>query len=324
MLTLIKLLADGKFHSGEELGQYFNVSRAAIWKQLKKLQHETGLTIDSVRGKGYRLNTPLSLLDAQQLSTQITQWPITVLSSINSTNTECMHLLQLGARPPFALTSEQQTAGKGRRGREWVSPFGKNIYYSLMITLKNGSQQLEGLSLTIGLAVLDTLHKIGLKSAGLKWPNDLLVNNKKLCGILIELQGDPADICHVVIGIGINTNMSSAPSTIDQPWTSLQQELGQLINRNHLLVLLNESLAHYLAIHTQKGFSHLKNKWEENNLWQNKTVNLSQGNQIITGTMLGIDATGALKLLVNNEIQHFNAGEVSLRLAPSISNESLS
>ncbi|AZS51807.1 bifunctional biotin--[acetyl-CoA-carboxylase] ligase/biotin operon repressor BirA [Entomomonas moraniae] len=325
MITLITLLSDGKFHSGEELGKHFKISRAAIWKQLKKLQNDFGLTVDSVRGKGYRLNTPLSLLEIQRLSKEITQWPITVLPSINSTNTECFYLLQLGARPPFAITSEQQTAGKGRRGREWASPFGRNIYYSLMVTLKNGSQQLEGLSLTIGLAVLKTLKKIGINDVGLKWPNDLLVNNKKVCGILIELQGDPADLYNVVIGIGINVNMPSLSLNIDQPWTSLQQELGQLIDRNNLLIELNHSLAHYLDIHTQQGFEYLKNEWEENNVWQNKTVNLLQGNQVTTGVMTGIDKTGALKLLVNNEIQHFNAGEVSLRLAPSsVNNENLS
>lgn len=324
MIALIKLLADGKFHSGEELGKHFKVSRAAIWKQLKKLQN-LGLIVDSVRGKGYRLNTPLSLLDIQALSKEIKHWPVTVLSSIGSTNSECFHLLQLGARPPFAITSEQQTAGKGRRGREWISPFGRNIYYSLMITLKNGSQQLEGLSLTIGLAVLKTLKNIGLHNIGLKWPNDLLVNNKKICGILIELQGDPADLYHVVIGIGINVNMPTASLLdINQPWTSLQQELGQLIDRNNLLIQLNHSLAHYLAIHTQHGFEYLKTEWEENNVWRNKTVTLLQGNQKITGIMAGIDTSGALKLLVNNEIQHFNAGEVSLRLAPStINNESV-
>lgn len=324
MTTLIALLADGKFHSGEELAKYFNLSRAAIWKQLKKLESDTGLIIDGVKGKGYRLNAPLSLLNSQQLAKEIILWPITVLPSINSTNTECFHLLQLGACPPFAITSEQQTAGKGRRGREWISPFGKNIYYSLIMTLKNGAQQLEGLSLTVGLAVLTTLKEIGLKSVGLKWPNDVLVNHKKICGILIEIQGDPADLCNVVIGIGINVNMPYTPSTIDQPWTSLQQELGSLIDRNNLLIKLNKSLAHYLAIHAEQGFSYLKNEWQENNLWQNAIVSLSQGDQQIIGKMIGIDNTGALQLLINNEIRYFNAGEVSLRLAPSTSNESVS
>lgn len=158
---------------------------------------------------------------------------------------------------------------------------------------------------------------MGLIQAGLKWPNDLLFDNKKLCGILLELTGDPADICHVVIGIGINVNMPQAITEINQPWTSLRQELGTLIDRNKLLVELNYSLSYYLKIHYQHGFKALKEEWQENNLWQHQIVNLLQGNQQITGKMLGVDDTGALKLLINNEIQYFNAGEVSLRLATS-------
>lgn len=315
MNPLINLLADGKFHSGEELGNTLNISRAAIWKQLKKLEKETNLSIYSVRGKGYRLATPLSLLQPELLNKQIKQWPLTVLAKIGSTNTECFRLLNTGLAAPFAVTAEQQTAGKGRRGREWVSPYGQNLYYSLLIGLKNGAQQLEGLSLTVGLAVLKAIKQMGLTQAGLKWPNDVLFDNKKLCGILLEINGDPADICHVVIGIGINVNMPKAIADIDQPWTSLRQELGTIIDRNQLLIELNSSLSYYLKIHLQHGFKALQDEWQQNNLWQNQLVNLLQLNQQITGKMLGVDETGALKLLLANQIQHFNAGEVSLRLA---------
>ena len=314
MNTLIKLLADGKFHSGEELGKHLNISRAAIWKKIKKITQQTNLTIHSVTGKGYRLNMPLSLLDANKLDHNITHWPITLLPEVNSTNTECFRLLQLGATPPFSITAEQQTAGKGRRGRLWVSPYGQNIYYSLLISL-NSSQQIEALSLTIGLAILHTLKAIGLKEVGLKWPNDILLNNKKICGILLELHGDPADECHVVIGIGINVNMPPSEQQIDQPWTSIYQEHGDIIDRNELLINLNHSLQHYLAIHCSQGFKVLQEEWQNNNLWQDQEVKLIQGNGQIIGQMLGIDEKGALKLLVNNEIHYFNAGEVSLRLA---------
>lgn len=317
MTSIITLLADGKFHSGEELGNTLNISRAAVWKRLKKLENETNLTIHSVRGKGYKLDSPLSLLDSKLLSQQISQWPINVLPKVSSTNTECFRLLNTSLAAPLAVTAEQQTAGKGRRGRDWVSPYGQNLYYSLLISLKNGAYQLEGLSLTVGLAVLQAIKKMGLVQAGLKWPNDLLFENKKLCGILLEITGDPADICHVVIGIGINVNMPKAITEINQPWTSLRQELGTLIDRNKLLIELNHSLSYYLKTHYQHGFKALKDEWQANNLWQHKMVNLLQGNQQITGKMLGVDDTGALKLLVNNEIQYFNAGEVSLRLATS-------
>lgn len=322
MNTLVKLLADGKFHSGEELGKHLKVTRAAIWKKIKKLTQQTNLSIHSVTGKGYRLSMPLSLLDADRLSQHITQWPITLLPEVNSTNTECFRLLQLGATPPFSITAEHQTTGKGRRGRLWVSPYGQNIYYSLLIPL-NGAQQIEGLSLTIGLAILNTLKAMGLKQIGLKWPNDILLNNKKICGILLELHGDPAGDCHVVIGIGINVNMPKTEQPIDQPWTSIYQELGDIIDRNELLINLNQSLHHYLALHCNLGFKALQEEWQNNNLWQNQEVTLVQGNTQTTGKMLGIDETGALKLMTNNGIQCFNAGEVSLRLTPFKKNQPL-
>lgn len=323
MNTLIKLLADGKFHSGEELGKHLNVTRAAISKQIKKLAQQTNLSIHRVTGKGYRLSMPLSLLDADRLNRGIIQWPITLFSEINSTNTECFRLLKLGAKPPFIITAEQQTAGKGRRGRPWFSPYGQNIYYSLLIPL-DGSHVIEGLSLTVGLAILNTLKAIGLKQIGLKWPNDILLNNKKICGILLELHGEPSGECHVVIGIGINVNMPYAQEeAIDQPWTSIYQEVGDIIDRNELLISLSNSLQHYLRIHCLQGFKALKDEWQNNNLWQNKEVKLIQGETSIIGKMLGIDETGALKLLINNEIQYFNAGEVSLRLASFEKNQSL-
>lgn len=321
MKLLINLLADGKFHSGEELGKELQISRVAVWKQLKKLELTANLNIQKVRGKGYKLVTPLMLLNTDQLSATIKHWPIKVLDTVDSTNTECFRLLNNKLAAPFAVTAEQQTHGKGRRGRHWSSPYGQNLYFSLLIRLKNGATQLEGLSLTVGLAVLATIRKLGLSDAGLKWPNDLLVNNKKICGILLEISGDPADICHVVIGIGINVNMK-LNNHIDQAWTSLQQKLANLVDRNNLLIELNHALYHYLKIHFQKGFHALREEWQQNNLWQNKMVNLLQGNQQITGKMLGVNETGALKLLINNEIQHFNAGEVSLRLAPPLNNES--
>lgn len=321
MNSLIELLADGKFHSGETLGQKLKISRSAIWKQLEKLETMTQLDIQRIRGKGYRLTTPLSLLDAKKLNLAFNHWPIRVLNNIDSTNTECIRLQTKNIPAPFAVTAEQQTLGRGRRGRQWISPFGQNIYFSLLLSLKNASTQLQGLSLTVGLAVLNTLRKAGLNKAGLKWPNDLLVENKKIAGILLEINGDPADICHVVIGIGINVNMR-LNNQIDQAWTSLYQELTTLIDRNNLLLDLNYSLYQYLKIHFQKGFIALKEEWQNNNLWQTKQVTLLQGNQSICGKMLGIDETGALKLQVNDQIQYFNAGEVSLRLtnSPTIEN----
>ena len=213
MLTLLKLLKDGRFHSGQALGAALGVSRSAVWKQLQHLESDLNLSIHKVRGRGYQLAAPLELLEQGQLDTS--PWPVSINHSLDSTNAEALRAVDRGATAPFVVLAERQTAGRGRRGRQWVSPFAENIYYSLVLRMDGGMRQLEGLSLVVGLAVLSALREVGVSDVGLKWPNDVLVNNKKIAGILLELVGDPADVCHVVLGIGINVNMKVA-SEVDQ------------------------------------------------------------------------------------------------------------
>jgi len=221
MLTLLKLLKDGRFHSGQALGAALGVSRSAVWKQLQQLEVEFGLVIHKVRGRGYQLASPLVLLSELEIAaaTPSTSWPVHVYDSIDSTNAEALRLVGKGVVAPFVVVAERQTAGRGRRGRQWVSPFAENIYYSLLLRIDGGMRQLEGLSLVVGLAVLQALRELGIAGAGLKWPNDVLVDNKKIAGILLELVGDPADVCHVVLGVGINVDMQGA-DLVDQLWTS--------------------------------------------------------------------------------------------------------
>ncbi|WP_041770115.1 bifunctional biotin--[acetyl-CoA-carboxylase] ligase/biotin operon repressor BirA [Metapseudomonas resinovorans] len=315
MLTLLKLLQDGRFHSGQALGAALGVSRSAVWKQLQQLEAELSLPIYKVRGRGYRLQSPLSLLDSEALNKAGSPWAHRVFDSLDSTNAEVMRRLAAGEVPPFAVVAERQTEGRGRRGRRWVSPYAQNLYYSLALRINGGARQLEGLSLVIGLAVLSTLRAFGLVDAGLKWPNDLLVNNRKIAGILLELLGDPADICHVVVGIGINVNMQSSVVDIDQPWTSMQSESGTLIDRNALIAQLSACLEGYLRRHELEGFSALREEWEGGHLWQGKPVSLIAGVQKIQGRVLGIDATGALRLSVDGEERAYSGGELSLRLS---------
>ncbi|MDH4582085.1 bifunctional biotin--[acetyl-CoA-carboxylase] ligase/biotin operon repressor BirA [Pseudomonas sp. BN415] len=315
MLTLLKLLQDGRFHSGQALGEILGVSRSAVWKQLQQLEADLGLPIYKVRGRGYRLQSPLSLLDRSILNDSGAPWSHHVLESLDSTNAEVMRRLTAGLAPPFAVVAERQTEGRGRRGRRWVSPYAQNLYYSLALRIDGGARQLEGLSLVIGLAVLSALHSFGLTTAGLKWPNDLLVGNRKVAGILLELLGDPADICHVVVGIGINVNMQQPAEQIDQPWTSMQIETGVLVDRNELVSCLSARLEDYLGRHKREGFSALREEWELGHLWQGKQVNLIAGVQKIQGRVVGIDVTGALRLSVNGEERAYSGGELSLRLS---------
>lgn len=315
MLTLLTLLKDGRFHSGEALGAALGVSRSAVWKQLQHLEVELDLTIHKVRGRGYQLASPLVLLNADEitLSSSICAGSIFISDTIDSTNAEALRLIDAGQAAPFLVLSERQTAGRGRRGRKWVSPFAQNLYYSLVLRIDGGMRQLEGLSLVVGLAVMRALRDVGVHGSGLKWPNDVLVGSKKVAGILLELVGDPADVCHVVLGIGINANMQSAEE-VDQQWTSIQLETGRSVDRNHLVAHLSQALQAYLERHRDSGFSVIRDEWEQNHLWQGKAVSLIAGVNKVDGIVLGIDDQGALRLDINGVEKTYSGGELSLRL----------
>jgi BirA family biotin operon repressor/biotin-[acetyl-CoA-carboxylase] ligase len=316
MLTLLKLLKDGKFHSGQALGSELGVSRSAVWKQLQQLEAELNIEVHKVRGRGYKLPQPISLLDEADISSVgpgAPDWPIVIFDSIDSTNAAAMRLIGSQARLPFVVLAERQTAGRGRRGRKWASPFGENIYYSLTLRIQGGMRQLEGLSLLVGLAVLQTLREAGVQGAGLKWPNDVLVGRRKIAGVLLELIGDPADVCHVVIGVGINVNMQ-ASGEVDQLWTSMQLEAGGVLDRNRLVAQLNQNIERYLSVHQEQGFAVFQEEWERSHLWQGCAVNLLAGSDVIEGVVLGIDAQGALRLQLAGGEKCFSGGELSLRL----------
>lgn len=316
MLTLLKLLGDGKFHSGQALGEALGVSRTAVWKQLQQLEAELNIGIHKVRGRGYQLQSPLSLLDADGISAvsgRAALWPVVIYDSIGSTNAAAMKLIAESLSTPFVVLAERQTAGRGRRGRKWVSPFGENLYYSLALRIDGGMRQIEGLSLLVGLAVLKSLREAGVQGAGLKWPNDVLVGQRKIAGILLELVGDPADVCHVIIGIGMNVNMR-ATEEVDQLWTSLRLELGVLFSRSELAGSLTRNIEEYLAVHQESGFEVFRSEWEQNHLWQGRAVSLHAGNSVVEGVVLGIDPQGALRLQVGSVEKVFSGGELSLRL----------
>ncbi|XKU42903.1 bifunctional biotin--[acetyl-CoA-carboxylase] ligase/biotin operon repressor BirA [Pseudomonas [fluorescens] ATCC 17400] len=315
MLTLLTLLKDGRFHSGEALGAALGVSRSAVWKQLQHLEVELDLTIHKVRGRGYQLASPLVLLNADEitLSSSICAGSIFISDTIDSTNAEALRLIDAGQAAPFLVLSERQTAGRGRRGRKWVSPFAQNLYYSLVLRIDGGMRQLEGLSLVVGLAVMRALRDVGVHGSGLKWPNDVLVGSKKVAGILLELVGDPADVCHVVLGIGINANMQSTEE-VDQQWTSIRLETGRSVDRNHLVAHLSQALQAYLERHRDSGFSVIRDEWQQNHLWQGKAVSLIAGVNQVDGIVLGIDDQGALRLDVNGVEKTYSGGELSLRL----------
>lgn len=313
MLKMLALLADGEFHSGSDLGAEVGVSRAAVWKRLQRLADEFGIEVQSVSGKGYRLEHPLSLLNSDVLQTSFPALPIFIYESIGSTNEQAKKLLATSSAPLVVL-AEHQAAGRGRRGRVWLSPFAQNLYLSFVWPISEGMAQVDGLSLVVGLAVVRAVEKTIGATAQLKWPNDVLINNQKVAGILLELVGDPADLCHVVIGIGINLNMTGVHTAIDQQWTSLYKETGQYIDRTVFTQILIESLDRYLDKQKMHGFSSLKNEWLSVHAWHGRNALLSSGQETVRGRVLGVGDKGEICLMVDGCERLFIGGELSLRL----------
>ena len=321
LYPLLYSLADGNFHSGETLGKNIGVTRTAIWKQANALK-ALGVELHSVTGKGYRLPEPMSLLSKEQIlaATQIDRTRLEkyfdLHLTIGSTNIEAMKKAQAGY-PRYLVLAEHQSQGRGRRGRTWVSPLGKNLYFSLMWSFQNGVSALEGLSLLTALIVVRALKRVGCTgSLGLKWPNDVLLNGNKLAGILLEINGDMTGPCQVVIGIGLNINMpQSAAAAIDQPYADLADSAGML-NRNRIAAALIDGLLIELEKFASSGFAPYRHEWESLDVYHRREVQIQSGASIIKGTVAGVDAGGALLLNTSSGIKAISGGEVFPTLRP--------
>lgn len=314
-LKLFRQLADGSFHSGEELGGFLGISRAAVWKRINVLEKHSGHPIEGQAGKGYRLLSPVEFLCADDIVTKLgaQKLGISVYQSLDSTNEKAREFVGHD-KGPSVILAEMQKAGRGRRGRSWHSPYACNLYLSLVWPLTDGIREAEGMSLITGLVVCKLLQRHGLTKAGLKWPNDVLADDKKIAGILLELVGDPADRGVVIVGVGININMQGQHEGIDQAWTSLKVATGQSVSRNQLAAELVTDLLAALKRNRAKGFADFASEWEEHHLWRGRQVSLSAGGSLIEGKVVGIETTGALRLLTADGEQSFAGGEISLRL----------
>ncbi|MEH6649698.1 MAG: bifunctional biotin--[acetyl-CoA-carboxylase] ligase/biotin operon repressor BirA [Motiliproteus sp.] len=317
--ALLQILADGEFHSGESLGEAVGVSRAAVWKQLKKLD-ALGLDCHSVKGRGYRLPGGINLLHKSQLQSMFSNVVAAELSTIElalslpSTNRLAAEQAQQGDCHGRLYIAEQQTAGRGRRGREWASPFARNLYFSLTWSFSGGAAALEGLSLVVGLAVLKGLAVEGIDGVALKWPNDLLYQGRKLAGVLLEMSGDASGQCQVVIGVGVNVAMpNEAAADVTQPWTDLQRISGRELERNRILASLINTLVPMLQQFEQQGFGAFREQWQRYNAHQGQQVRLATERFSQQGECVGVDRTGALLLRTADGEQAFHGGELSLR-----------
>ncbi|AJC64769.1 MULTISPECIES: bifunctional biotin--[acetyl-CoA-carboxylase] ligase/biotin operon repressor BirA [Dickeya] len=310
-LKLISILSDGEFYSGEYLGELMGMSRAAINKHIQTIR-EWGLDVYTVTGKGYSFSSAIQLLDADEICSKIPDGNIAVLPVIDSTNQYLLDRLD-SISSGDACIAEYQQAGRGRRGRQWFSPFGSNLYLSLYWRLEQGPAAAVGVSLVIGIVMAEALHQLGAEGVRVKWPNDLYLNDRKLAGILVELNGRTGDAAHLVIGAGINLRMNSSGSNvINQEWINLQ-EAGIDIDRNSLAVKLITELRTALAVYEQQGLAPFISRWSSLDNFYNRTVKLIVGNREIVGVDKGIDNQGALLLEQDGEIRSYIGGEISLR-----------
>ncbi len=316
--TILNILADGQFHSGAHLGEMLGLSRTAVWKQVNKLERELQLRIHSVRGKGYRLSTPLELLSEpaiRELMTPVAaeRFPVVDIELKTESTNQLAKARGAGAHP-YVCLAEMQSAGRGRRGRDWVSPFGKNIYMSLCWTFEEGVGVQQGLSLCVGIALARVVRRLGLAEAGLKWPNDLLYRNHKLAGILLEAVGELAGAMTVIIGIGINVDMDPQEGAdIGQRWTAFNREGGARVNRNVLAAGVLNELGVVLPAFQQSGFGGFRQEWQDYDVLFNKQVALTGINNEVEGTARGVSPTGALIIETGAGRSYHEAGEVSVR-----------
>lgn len=315
--ALLGLLADGQVHSGESLAASLGVSRTAVWKKIRRAADE-GFAIETIRGKGYRLLAPLDLLDADTILSQLpaplrTAISLSVHDELDSTNAEIIRQRTGSPRDDTAVCiADHQTAGRGRRGRQWQSPRGENLYLSLGLTFRGGFSMLDGLSLVLGLAVAESLESHGAEGIGLKWPNDVFLDNSKLAGILVELQGELEEgVVQVVAGIGINVHMSQAEG-VDQAWTSLARSMpGHDWQRNRIAAAVITSVLDAARQFAETGFDGFRHRWQARDIFMDQPLTTGAGK--LSGIGRGVDEQGNYLIDVGGRTEKVRAGEISLR-----------
>jgi len=310
-LAILKSLSTGDFISGEELGEQLGISRAAISKHIKGIQ-DWGIDIFRVQGKGYQLSQPLQLLDESILKASLNT-PVELIPIIDSTNQyllDQVNELESGS----VCIAEYQAKGRGRRGREWVSPFGSNLYMSMFWRLDAGMAAAMGLSLVVGVAIVEALEKLGLNGVKLKWPNDLYYQDRKLAGILVEMSGQAGGAANLVIGMGMNLMMPEQTEGITQPWASLTEVADkEHIDRNQLAITMINTLNSALSDYEIYGMSGFVERWNRLDNFLGRPIKLIMGPREITGIAKGINEQGAVLLETENGVESFIGGEISLR-----------
>lgn len=323
---LLALLATGEFHSGEKLAKRLRISRGGVWKLIRTLQ-AMGINIESVPRQGYRLPRAVDLLDRNailaEMSPQMRErvTPLEVLLTVDSTN---RYVSEQAANEPgttHVCVAEVQNAGRGRRGRSWVAPFGTGVCMSMSWQFVEAPPTFSALSLAVGVATVRAFQRLGVEGVGLKWPNDLIWQQRKLGGILIEMRGESAGPAQVVIGLGINMRMPGPVRLmLAEQQAALIADVHEIMRertptRNALIAMLAEEITRMLETFGQRGFAPFADEWRRLDTLADAQVKVMSGTETAFGRARGVEIDGTLLVDVDGVLRRFASGEVSLRAA---------
>lgn len=317
-LDLLDLLADGRFHSGGALGEALGIARTTVWKHVRALEG-MGLEVHGVRGRGYRLARPLERLDGDAIRSALAPGPCAIVAPVHvhaqvESTSDWLAQHAAGAANGTVCLAERQLAGRGRRGRAWASPFGRNLYLSLLWRLP--ARRVSGLSIAMGVTVAEACEAAGARNIGLKWPNDLVAPQGKVGGILVDLStaGDGAALA--IVGVGLNVDMPfSLRAPIGQPVTDLNELTGRRVSRNALAVGVIAAMRAALPRFEREGLKPFRDRFAARDASRDREVTVEEGGRVSTGRARGIDEDGALVLETADGIAHIHSGDVSLRAA---------
>ncbi|MDH3311140.1 MAG: bifunctional biotin--[acetyl-CoA-carboxylase] ligase/biotin operon repressor BirA [Gammaproteobacteria bacterium] len=317
---ILRMLSDGAFHSGTDLGKKLGITRAAVCKNIHHLA-QSGLEVHRVTGRGYKLEAPFTLLDRARLLKLLGNRAVEIrdrlhlVDEVDSTNRYLDSLIT--GRPNIdgaTCVTECQSGGRGRRGRSWVSTPYCNLMLSMAWQFPGGPGLVSGLSLAAGVVVVRALQEYGVSGVGLKWPNDVISDNRKLAGLLVDVQGEASGPTRVILGLGVNAHISREDaSRIDQPWIDLQGMTGEAIDRNRLAAIVIRHLLDMFQLFAEQGFGPFRADWQKLHLFHGQRVRVLQGEKVFIGIAEGVDESGGLVVRQARNRQVFHSGEVSLR-----------
>lgn len=311
-LKIVDILNDCKLHTGTEIAKTLGISRTAVWKVIQRLK-KYNIVIES-QHQGYHFNFPLILIDKKKIESLLQNQRLTleIFETIPSTSNYLRNKTPL-KNMSFCL-AEHQSKGRGRLGRSWISPFGKNIYCSFSYTFDKDISEMSGLSLVIGILIAKALELLHPKlKPFLKWPNDIYLNDQKVGGVLIDLIAEAHGNCTAIISIGLNVNMKDIElEGIEQPWTSLEHSLNEKLDRNVVVVQIVQSILKGMEVFIERGLEPFLSEWKNYDLLEGENISVNTGKEIISGIAKGISPQGYLLLkLSSGNIEKYSYGDTT-------------